>query len=138
MTQILYISTALLILAGAAYAVAYLWINGFHRLRDTETRNPALLKAVKTAQTLALIFIGVTCLLAPAGMAEYALDRAAEMYAILLVASMAVILACGVTVLVVSLRKSGYRVECMAAVGRLFKATLRCALIALLLGWLLM
>ena len=60
------------------------------------------------------------------------------MYAILLVVSLVVILACGITVLVVTLRKSGYKTECMAAVSQLFKATLRCALIALLLGWLLM
>ena len=138
MTQILYISTAVLVLAGVACAMAYLWINGFHRFRDTETRNPGLLKTVKTAQTLPLIFSGLGCLLTSAELAETALDRAAEMYAVMLVAWLAVILACGVTVLVASLRRTGYKTECIAAVGKLFKATLRSALIALVLGWLLM
>lgn len=137
MSDILYISTIILNYVGAVYAVVYLWLNGFSRYRDAETRNPGLLKVTNTALTMTLIFTGVSCLLADAGSIQSAITRAGELYATVSVTHMAVILACGLVLLIVSTRRSGYKAEISAAVGKLFKIALKGALIAMVLSWLL-
>lgn len=137
MSDILFIATTILNFVFVAYAVIYLWVNGFSRYADAGSRNPGLLKMANMLLTLALVFTGVSCLLSGASDIHMAIARAGELYATISVTNMGVIVACGLVLLIATIRRSGYRTEASAAIGNLFKVAVKGAVIAMVLSWLL-
>lgn len=136
MSTILFLTTLVLGLAGVVFSGSYIWLNVFSRITDVTPRNGSLLKLTKSSMILSNIFALLSCLLANADAVTAALDRAGTLYTILAVGWLAVLLACGGSMLYVFLSRGSFRGDAAREIRRLSAIALWGAGLGAALSWL--
>lgn len=136
MTSVLFYATHALNLAGLVFAGLYLLLNTVFRLPDLTSRNPGILRITKSALWMSLLSAFLSCLLADPQFVCDILDRTAKLYAAISVTWLAVLLACGITMLFSFASRTAYKKDHAVVIGKLIQIALRGAVPALLLNWL--
>ena len=136
MTTILFISTLTLNFAGLIFAGIFLWMNYFGGFSDLSNRNKSSLKIIKISMIISMVFAFLTCLLTESAEITEAISKTAQLYIIIAITWIAVILGCGVLMIIRTISKNPFKTELTDAIKKLFKYALIGAIIALVLAWL--
>lgn len=136
MTDILFCATLVLNFAGFLFAGAFLWINISGRYTDLADRNASTLRISRVSMITSIAFAFLTCLLTESTEVAEAISRSALLYSIIAITWIAVILACGITMLLTVISKKYYKPEISRATKQLFKIALPGSIACLVLTWL--
>lgn len=135
MTIILFVATLVLNLSGVLFSGVYLWINLSRRYTDLSDRNENVLKITRVSLVTSLAFSFLSCLLADASLIA-AFSRTVLLYSVIMITWLAVIVACGIVMLLTLISKDRYSPDVSRAVKKLFRIALPGAIFALILTWL--
>ena len=135
MTDILFFATLVLNFAGLLFAGVFLFINMSGRYTDLDDRNENTLKISKVSTITAIAFAFLTCLLADPMDVTNAISKSALLYSIIAITWLAVIIACGISMLLNIISKKYYKPEISRATKQLFKLALPGAIGCLILSW---
>lgn len=136
MTDILFYATLVLNFAGFLFAGVFLWINISGRYTDLADRNASALRISRVSMITSIAFAFLTCLLTESTEVTEAISRSALLYSIVAITWLAVILVCGITMLLTVISKKYYKPEISRATKQLFKIALPGSIICLVLTWL--
>lgn len=136
MTEILFYSTLVLNFAGFIFAGVYLWINISGKLTDLADRSLNAIKITKVSMITSIVFSFLTCLLTESKKISEAISRSALLYSIMAITWLVVIVACGITMLVIVISKNHYNSATSCAIKKLFKISLPGVIVCLILTWL--
>ena len=137
MSKVLSIAVMVLCVSGGLSSLAYLWVNAVSRTGDSDGRNQNILKIIRASMLWSMVFALLTCLFVSDGGYYRAITQASELYRIIAVTWLSVVLACGISLLVIYVFKKDVRSEFPGAVKKLFTTALVGAIIAIALTWLL-
>ena len=136
MIDILFYATLVLNFAGFLFAGAFLWINISGIYTDLADRNASALRISRVSMITSIAFAFLTCLLTESTEVTEAISRSAFLYSIIAITWLAVILVCGITMLLTVISKKYYKPEISRAAKQLFKIALSGSIICLVLTWL--
>jgi len=137
MFDILHILTMVLNYAGVLFAVIYVMINIFPVYVDVVDRSQSVLKFVKIAVSLAIIFAFLSCLLSNTVDISSAIANTCQLYSVIATAWLIVLLVCGLGMLYCILSKKSYSKKTVAALNGMLKIAISAVTISMLLSWLL-
>lgn len=136
MTNVLFWTTIALDVSGIVFAAIYLLINHVSGFSDLGDRNRSVLKTAKISMILSLVCAFLTSLLSPAEQLEFALDSSAMLFSVIAVSWVAVLLTCGILLLVSVVSKNHFRTTIGSVLSCIVKIAVPGALIGLILAWL--
>ncbi|MBR4550211.1 MAG: hypothetical protein IKO83_09905 [Oscillospiraceae bacterium] len=137
MSKILYFSTIALNISGVVFSLVYIGLNLFSKAGDVGVRSETSLKIIKASVTWSLIFAFLSCLFLNTRVVSEAIARTSKLYSTIAVSWLAVILACGVSMLLMLASRKAIRSGLLQAIKKLFSVAMTGAIIAMLLSWLL-
>ena len=136
MTGILFYCTLVLNFAGFIFAGVLLWINMSGRYSDLTDRSANAIKIARVSMITSIVFALLTSLLSESADVAASISRTSLLYSIIAITWLAVILACGIVMLLSVISKKYYKAEVSLAVKNLFKIALPAAIVCLVLTWL--
>lgn len=137
MSKILYFSTIALNISGVVFSLVYIGLNLFSKAGDVSVRSETSLKIIKASVTWSLIFAFLSCLFLNTRVVSEAIARTSKLYSTIAVSWLAVILVCGVSMLLMLASRKAIRSGLLQAIKKLFSVAMTGAIIAMLLSWLL-
>ncbi len=137
MSKILYFSTIALNISGVVFSLVYIGLNLFSKAGDVGVRSETSLKIIKASVTWSLIFAFLSCLFLNTRVVSEAIARTSKLYSTIAVSWLAVILVCGVSMLLMLASRKAIRSGLLQAIKKLFSVAMTGAIIAMLLSWLL-
>lgn len=137
MSKILYFSTIVLNISGVVFSLVYIGLNLFSKAGDVGVRSETSLKIIKASVTWSLIFAFLSCLFLNTRVVSEAIARTSKLYSTIAVSWLAVILVCGVSMLLMLASRKAIRSGLLQAIKKLFSVAMTGAIIAMLLSWLL-
>lgn len=135
MTDVLFYSTLVLNFAGFIFAVILLFINISGRLPELYDRTDSAVKIARLSMITSMIFAFLTSLLSEAADIDEAISMTSLLYSIIATTWLAIILVCGVIMLIALVSKRFYTADVSSTVKQLFKMSLPAAIISLVLSW---
>lgn len=130
-------STWILTFVGVAFALVYLILNVFTRIRNLPERNAAALKICKVTIVLSIVFTLCSCLLCDPSEVEVMRVFADSTFMIIALSWLAIVALCGLSMLILLIFKSKFTSDVSRAIRKIFVTAFVGAIIALLLFWLL-
>lgn len=137
MTTIMFIATLVLGLAAVVFSAVYLFVSASDSITEAADRRRSALTVVKAAMIASSVSAFLTSLLADSKDVAQAISASALLYSILAVAWLAVLLGCGVVLLMAILSKRRFDATLGRSVRGLLKYAVIGAGVCLLLSWLL-
>ena len=116
MTDILFYATLVLNFVGFLFAGVFLWINISGSYTDLADRNASTLRISRVSMITSIAFSFLTCLLTESTEVTEAISRSALLYSIIAITWLAVILVCGITMLLTVISKKYYKPEISRAI----------------------
>ena len=136
MTIVLFWATVALNVSGILFAAIYLLINHLQGFDDLAARNASTLKTARISMALSLLGAFLTSLLSGVEQMQVALDASARLFSIIALSWVAMLLVCGILLLISVVSKRNFRAGTGAMLGRVVKIAVPGAVIGMLLAWL--
>lgn len=136
MSIVLFILTIIFCMAGVAFSFVYIWLNTFSSVTDLSSRNADILKMSVTSMVLSPIFALLACLLANSGGVDKAIARTSVLYFIIAISWLAVILGCGISMLVTYSSKHRFKEGLLKSIKKIFSIAIIGFIIGAILAWL--
>lgn len=135
-TDILFYSTIVLNFSGFIFACVFLWINIYDKYTDIEDRGTSTLRIARISMIISIVFAFLINLFVDSEEITDALSNPSLLYSIIAITWLAVVLICGITMLVTVVSKRLYKPSISMAGKKLFKISLPGALVCLFFTWL--
>ncbi len=135
-TDILFYSTIVLNFAGFIFACVFLWINIYGKYTDMEDRGISTLRIARISMIISIVFAFLICLFVDSEDIFEALSNSSLLYSIIAITWLAVVLICGITMLITVVSKRLYKPSISLACKKLFKISIPGALVCLFFTWL--
>ena len=135
-TNVLFYATLVLDFAGLLFSAVFLWINLGGGFSDLADRNTSVLRITKISMIVSIVFGVLTCLLSDSPDVSLAIEKSALLFSIIAITWLAVILACGIAILVTVISRTRFSSSVTKSTRKLFAIALPGAIICLVLTWL--